>query len=189
MSGSGATTFGATTFGCAATFGSAAFGSTFGSATFGSATFGSTFGSATFGAAVTFMSATFRSAVPFMSAAWMPFVSAVAFAVAITTMIGFIAAAAVIAASAGIVEAMFAPAVVIAPAGPGTYAQEDAVEEESWPVKAKGRAFVGWVFVVAVGANRWNADFDVNLSSCRRHQDQACKQYCRTEENFESAHM
>jgi hypothetical protein len=104
-------------------------------------------------------------------------------------MIGFIAAAAVIAATAGIVEAMLAPAVVIAPAGPGTYAQEDAVEEESRPVKAHGCAFVGWVFVVAVGANRWNADFDVNLSASRRHKDQACKQCCRTEENFESAHM
>jgi acetaldehyde dehydrogenase (acetylating) len=104
-------------------------------------------------------------------------------------MIGFIAAAAVIAATAAIVEAMLAPAVAVAPAGPGTYAQEDAVEEESRPVKAIGRAFVGWVFVVAKFAHRRHADFDVNLSASRWNKDQPCNQCCRTEENFESAHM
>ncbi len=84
-------------------------------------------------------------------------------AVSPTTMIGFIAAASVIAAAAAIHKAMPAPAVAIAPAGPGTNAEEDPVVEESRPVKAYRRAGVGWIFVVAVWADRWNADFDVNL--------------------------
>jgi hypothetical protein len=127
--------------------------------------------------------------MPFVPTARMPFVSAAPATVAITTVIGLIATATVIAAAAAIVEAMVAPAVVVAPAGPGTHAQEDPVEEESWPVKAHGCAGVGWSFVVAVGADRWNTDFDVNLCLRRRHQDQARKQCCCTEKNFESAHM
>jgi hypothetical protein len=110
-------------------------------------------------------------------------------AVGIVAMIGFIAAPAVIAASAAITEAMFAPSVSVAPAGPGTHTEEDAVVEVSWPVKAIGRAAVGRVVVVAVGANRWNADFDVYLSLRRRHQDQSGEQYCGTEKNLESAHI
>jgi hypothetical protein len=88
-------------------------------------------------------------------------------------MIGFIAAAAVVAASAGIDEAMLAPAVGIAPAGPGTYTQEDAVKEISRPVKAIGRAGVGRIFVVAVGADRWNANAYDNLSFRGWRQGQA----------------
>jgi hypothetical protein len=104
-------------------------------------------------------------------------------------MIGVIAAASVIAAAATIMEAMLAPAVTVTPAGPGTHAEEDPVEEVSIVVKAHGRAGVGWCFVVAVRADRRNTDFDVNLCLCCRHKDQACKQCCCTEENFESAHM
>ncbi|MGA2634676.1 MAG: hypothetical protein ABSF16_10605 [Terracidiphilus sp.] len=105
------------------------------------------------------------------------------------TTIGFITAASVITAAAAIHKAMPAPAVAIAPAGPGTHTQEDPVEEESRPVKAHWCAGIGWIFVVAVWADRWNADFDVNLCLCRWHKDQARKQCCCTEENFESAHM
>jgi hypothetical protein len=94
-------------------------------------------------------------------------------AVGIVAMIGFIAAPAVIAASAAITEAMFAPSVSVAPAGPGTHTEEDAVVEVSWPVKAIGRAAVGRSFVIAVGADRWNADFDCNLSFSRWRQDQS----------------
>jgi hypothetical protein len=104
-------------------------------------------------------------------------------------MIGLIAAAAVIAASAAIVEAMLAPAVAVAPACPGTYAEEDPVVEVSRVVKAHGRAAVGRSFIVAIFANRWNAYFNVNLGFRCRHQNHACKQSCCTEENFESAHM
>jgi hypothetical protein len=104
-------------------------------------------------------------------------------------MIGLIAAASVIAAVAIIVEAMLAPAVTIAPAGPGTYAKEDPVEKVPIVVKAHGRAGVGWCFVVAVWANRRNANFDFNLCFRRRNQNQARQQCCCTEENFESAHM
>jgi hypothetical protein len=122
------------------------------------------------------MCAAVRSAMPFAMR------SAVAFAaVGIVAMIGLIAAAAVVAASAGLDEAMFAPAVPVAPAGPGTHAQEDAVVKISWPVKAHGRAAVGRSFVIAVGANRWNADFDCNLSFSRWRQDQSREKCCGTE--------
>jgi hypothetical protein len=62
--------------------------------------------------------------VPFAMMIAMPFTMMIAmpFAVGPMTMFGFPAAAAVIAASATIVEAMPAPAVAVAPAGPGTNA-------------------------------------------------------------------
>jgi hypothetical protein len=104
-------------------------------------------------------------------------------------MIGLIAAASVIAPVAIIVEAMLAPAVTVTPACPWTHAKEDPVEEVSIVVKAYRRAGVGWIFVVAVRADRRNTDFDVNLCLCCRHKDQARKQCCCTEENFKSAHM
>jgi hypothetical protein len=86
-------------------------------------------------------------------------------------MIGLIAAAAVIAASAAIVEAMLAPAVTITPAGPGTHAQEYPVEEKSRPIKARRSASIGWIFVIAEFANWRNTHFDVHLCFRRRHQD------------------
>jgi hypothetical protein len=89
---------------------------------------------------------------------------AIVVAVGIMTMLGLIAAAAVIVASMAMIEvAMFAPAVTITPAGPGTHAQEDAVVEVIRPVKALGRASVRPSFVVAPLANRWFADFNDNL--------------------------
>jgi len=102
-------------------------------------------------------------------------------AVEIMTMIGLIAAAAVIAAAALRDEAMAAPAVGVTPAGPGAYAQEDAVVEVPRPVKAHGGAAVGCSFVVAVLADGWSADFNGNLRASRWHKGQARKQCCRAE--------
>jgi hypothetical protein len=100
-------------------------------------------------------------------------------AVSIMPVLGIITGPSVVAASmAMIVEAMFAPAVTIAPAGPGTHAQEDAVVEVIRPVKALGRASVRPSFVVAPLANGWFADFNRNLrvSLWRwRHYGQARK--------------
>jgi hypothetical protein len=70
---------------------------------------------------------------------------------------GLIATAAVVAASAAISEAMSAPSVPIAPAGPGTHAQEDAVVEVPRAVKAIGCAAIGLIFVIAIFANRRRA--------------------------------
>ena len=89
---------------------------------------------------------------------------AIVVAVGIMTMLGLIAAAAVIVASMAMIDvAMAAPAVGITPAGPWAHAQEDAVVEVIRPVKALGRASVRPSFVVAPLANRWFADFNDNL--------------------------
>ena len=65
-------------------------------------------------------------------------------AVDVMSMLGLIAAAAVIVASMAMIDvAMAAPAVGITPAGPWAHAQEDAVVEVIRPVKALGRAAVG----------------------------------------------
>jgi hypothetical protein len=72
--------------------------------------------------------------------------------------------------STGVDEAMTAPAVSVAPVGPWTYAEEDAVIEVARPVETDGGAGVGWVFVVAVTANRRRtADTDHDLRIARRH--------------------
>jgi len=110
--------------------------------------------------------------------------SAVAIVVAVSkvSMLGLIAAAAVIEASMSMVEvAMLAPAVGIAPAGPGAHAQEDAVVEEIRPVKALGRAAVWRSFIIAPLANRGFADFNDNLRANLWHHGQARKQCCRAE--------
>jgi hypothetical protein len=113
-------------------------------------------------------------------------------------MIGIIAAVSVIAAATRIVEAMVAPAVTIAPAGPGTYTKKDPVVKESRPIKAHRRAGIGWSFIVAVGADRRLADFDRDMRSADfdcdlcfdgRRQSQAREQCCCTEKCFESTHM
>jgi hypothetical protein len=58
---------------------------------------------------------------------------------------------------------MAAPAVAVAPSGPGAHAQEDAVVEVPWPVIAIGRAGVGRVLVVAILTNRLHTNADKNL--------------------------
>jgi hypothetical protein len=70
------------------------------------------------------------------------------------TVFGLIAAATAVASATTISEAMAAPAVAIAPAGPGANAQEDAVVEVPRPVIAIGRAAIGRIFVIAILANR-----------------------------------
>ncbi len=72
---------------------------------------------------------------------------AVMIAVSPVPVIGFLAAATVIAAAARTYKAMLAPAVGIAPAGPGAHAEEDPVVEKSRPVKANRCAGVGRSFV------------------------------------------
>jgi hypothetical protein len=124
-----------------------------------------------FAARMTFMSA-WMSAVAFVMIAVM---IAVVITVCPMTMIGFPAAASVISSTARAYKAMFAPAVTVAPASPGAHTKEDPVEEESRPVKAHGCAGVGRSFVVAVGADRRNADFHCDLCFRRRHQGQACE--------------
>jgi len=108
-------------------------------------------------------------------------VATIVVAVSIMTVLGLKAAAAVVAASALTMEAMLAPAVAIAPAGPGAHAEEDAIVEVPRPVKSIGRASVGRSFVIAPLTDGWNADFNGNLSFRGRHDDQARKQYYRSE--------
>jgi hypothetical protein len=116
-------------------------------------------------------------------------VAAVIIAVSVMAVLGFPASASVVASAALTMEAMFAPAVGIAPAGPGAYAEENAVVEEPRPVKSIGCATVRRSFVIAPLTNGWNADFNFNLSFRCRHNGQARKQYCRSEQNFESSHI
>ena len=70
-------------------------------------------------------------------------------------------------------EAMSAPAVRVAPVGPGTYTEEDAVIEIARAVVANRGAGVGRVVVVAVGANRGRStdvDGDLRIGLWRRDQ-------------------
>jgi hypothetical protein len=98
------------------------------------------------------------------------------------TMLGLIAAASVVAASMAMIdEAMFAPAVSVAPAGPWTHAQEDAIEKVILPVIALWGAAVGFGFVIAPLTDGWFADFDGDLRANRWRQGQARKQCCRAE--------
>src|SRR5580700_3893409 len=74
--------------------------------------------------------------------------------------IGRSTATTVISSAPTIGEAMAAPAVTVAPAGPWAHAEEDAVVKVSRPVESDRRALVGSIVVVAVGADRLDADFD-----------------------------
>ena len=106
---------------------------------------------------------------------------AIVIAVEIMAMLGLIGGATVVAASAIVMETILAPAVGVSPAGPGPHAQEDAVAEVRRPVKALGRAAVGFCFVIAPLADGWFADFDDNLRANLWHKGQARKQCCRAE--------
>ena len=68
--------------------------------------------------------------------------------------IGCETASAVIPSASTIDEAMATPAVVIAPAGPGAHAQEDAVIEIARSIEPIGRAGIGGIVVVAIGTDR-----------------------------------
>jgi hypothetical protein len=109
---------------------------------------------------------------------------AVAIIVAVSKMsvLGLIAAPSMIVASMAMIdEAMFAPAVGVAPAGPRAHAQEDAVIEVIRPIEALGRAAVRPSLVIAPVANGWLADFDGNLRANLWRYGQARKQCCRAE--------
>jgi hypothetical protein len=115
--------------------------------------------------------------------------AAIIVAVSIMAVLGLITSPSVVTATAFIMEAMVAPAVGVAPAGPWSYAEEDAVVEISWPIKPIGRAGIWRILVIAPLADGWNADFDGNLSFRRRHNNQAGEQYCRSKQSFESSHI
>jgi len=106
-------------------------------------------------------------------------------------VIGGISAAPTITSATTFDEAMSAQAVAIAPAGPWAHAEEDAVVEVPWAVKAVGRAGVRRVVVVAVLANglNTNADADDDLRLCCRREGQAREQCCSSDECFESTHI
>jgi hypothetical protein len=75
--------------------------------------------------------------------------------------ISLIATATVVAASTPVSEAMAAPAMAIAPAGPGTNAQKHPVVEVPRTIKAIRRAAIGRIFVIAILASRRRtADID-----------------------------
>lgn len=77
-------------------------------------------------------------------------------------------------------EAMFAPAVAVAPVRPGSHAQKDAVIEIARAIKATGRTAVWCVLVIAVGTDRLNADADANLCTGVWRQGQRDEQGCRS---------
>lgn len=98
------------------------------------------------------------------------------------------AATTAITAAACLNKAVTAPAVSIAPTGPGAHAEEDAVVEIAWTIEAHGRAGVGCIVVIAVRTDRLNtdADDDLGLNSLRHgHESQQDRS---TEDGFESAH-
>jgi hypothetical protein len=75
---------------------------------------------------------------------------------------------AVVVAATAAVEAITAPAVAIAPVGPGSYAEEDAVVEVAGAVVAIGSAGVGGVVIVAPAANgRGSSNDDGDLRARR----------------------
>ena len=95
---------------------------------------------------------------------------------ATVTVIGYAARSAVVASTAFTTEAVPAPAVTIAPAPPGSHAQEDAVIEIARPIITVGRACIGCIAIVAIGTDRlnpdantngWNTDSNHNLCFCR----------------------
>jgi hypothetical protein len=105
-----------------------------------------------------------------------------------TAAIGHGPAAAVITSTALFREAMAAPAVAIAPAGPGTHAQKDTAVKVSWPIESVWRAGVGRVVVIAVGADRLNADVNDNLRVRGCCKSQSRNECGSAEKCFESSH-
>jgi hypothetical protein len=76
---------------------------------------------------------------------------------------------------------MLTPAVAIAPAGPWAHAQEDAAVKVARSVEAIGSAGVWSIVVIAVGADRLNADADFDLRLSRWRQGHAHNQSCSSE--------
>jgi hypothetical protein len=73
-----------------------------------------------------------------------------------TTSMAYWMTAALIASATTAGEAMAAPTMAIAPVGPWTHSQEDAVVEIAGPIKAAGGAGIGCIVVVTIGADGWN---------------------------------
>ena len=73
-------------------------------------------------------------------------------------VIGGIPASAAIASAAAVNKPVPAPAVAIAPAGPWSHAQKDAIVKVSRPIKAHRRTGIRSVVVIAIRADRRNAD-------------------------------
>jgi hypothetical protein len=89
-----------------------------------------------------------------------------------------------IASAATAEEAMTAPAVAVAPVGPGTYAEEDAVIEIARAVEAVGRAGIGSVVIVSPLADwRRTAELNANLRDTDGNADlraSRCWHKCQT---------
>jgi hypothetical protein len=87
-------------------------------------------------------------------------------------MVSHSAAAATIATAAAVAEAMFTPAMTIAPACPRPHAKEDASIEVSRTVIPIGCTGVRSIVIITVRTNGWNTDADDNLRLrgwCDRH--------------------
>src|SRR5271155_82339 len=91
-------------------------------------------------------------------------------------------ASSVVPASVPAAEAMFAPAMAVAPVRPWAHAQEDAVIEISRPVKAARRAAIRCRVVVAVGTDRRIYAYAYTHGDLRGcwHDDQGREQGCCT---------
>jgi hypothetical protein len=101
--------------------------------------------------------------------------------VGIGSVIGRVAASTCISASTAINEAIAAPPVAIAPAGPRTHAQEDAVVEVARPIETDRRATIWRIVIIAIGANGLNTDGDDNLRASIGCKGRSCEQGCGCE--------
>lgn len=70
-----------------------------------------------------------------------------------------------VSASTTVDETMVSPAVAIAPLIPRTHAKEDAIVKIARAVKPGGRAGIGRIVVITVGADRWRTT-DANDNLC-----------------------
>ena len=92
-------------------------------------------------------------------------------------VIGYSTGSTVVMAAAFAGKAMAAPTAAVAPSTPGSHAEEYSVVEVSWPVVAVGRAGVGRIAVVAVGADWWRTtDVDDKLRLGGRCEGEAGEQ-------------
>jgi hypothetical protein len=63
----------------------------------------------------------------------------------------------------GVIAVIHVPVEAVRAVEPGTGAEEDAADEPVGPIVAVGRAVIGCVVVVAIGADRRSADADGDL--------------------------
>jgi hypothetical protein len=127
--------------------------------------------------------------------------SAIAAAATVAAAARVVAGASVEATATLTAEAMVAPAVAVAPVGPGTDAEEDAVVEVARAVVAVRSATVGGIAVIAVLADglraviatpEVDANADLGVGRWWGHQGHECQgreQRSCTQEGLKSAHF